>query len=880
MDDHQTFDKMIIERTRAWASEYDSANRQRLADGVTMTMRNRSDYFGYFYNRSTNSRWRPYTGKGMVTYPIIGRSVRAKTATACATRVQVDIEPVRSMPEKQAACDMAKNIVKYCREKLWNKQLEATLAELGQLHRFSFLYSTYREQGGVLIDIPEKEEKVIKTGDTLYTCHNCGMQYGPEDLGIDDFADEFKDQDLAASDEDDDQTISRAEPASEEQYPGTEQPDEEQGEDPAQPDDENAEMEGEVVDPDGETAKTLDHAAGLTCPECQTNTLVLDQRARHEQITSLTGKYQRVDCGYMDTRVISPLLIRFDAYSSIGFQYKRATWFNYHPLVPAFELLAMAPHLAEKIQTGRNNWSESARWHYDLSNNTSDAAGYTYHGKNYQLDELVEIECWWIAPHACLGWNEPEGWEMPMFDVSPEGEIMPVEGSVITINAGETVEQACMRQFGEFTGLLVLIHGDEVIGLGNEFFCEKWVGNGWKIDSQSAFPQGEENQLKLQDAATNCLGLYYSNVKRRAASTLVVDPRGGFDEKSIQNAGQPGGTIVRNTTSQTIADQNWQHFLGYLEPGELGASVYNFIQLIIEIAKEESGIFNETVGNVDNQETLGGRKMALSQSLSLMTPTQQNKGETLVEQCYVWLELWQKYAPDEAYALIKGTYEEEWKPLDIAAFKDLDIRRELIATIVEGTDIPRTQTEMEQRFFAAVQIGLFQEPNPLPIQVRAKIIKGVLGIDMDIQNYESNKRLAARRYEFIKKELEVVTPEEALTITMDPSGFPVRRLRPEIIASMAQDPRTAPRGTDVHLTFIEFYTDQINGLAGADQPNEVLIAALDEEISMHRAYVAAGAVQNAAVENIANQAGNPPPPAALPPGGPQQAPTEAGVSVA
>lgn len=874
MDEAQPFDQMIIERTKAWAAEYDMAARQRLADGVTMTMRNRNDYFGYFYNRSTNSQWRPYTGKGMVTYPIIGRSVRAKTATACATKVQVEIEPVRSVPEKAAACDMAKNIVKFCREKLWNKQVEATLAEFGQLHRFSFLYNTYQEHGGVVIDIPEKVEKVVKTGDTVYTCHNCGLQYGPNDLGIDDFADEFKDKDLEDG-EMEDQPMQR----SDGEEP-TAAPDEEQAEDPNVPEDESAEIEGEPVDPDDEVGRTMDHTAGLTCPECQTNTLVMDSRAKHEKITALTGKYQRKDCGFMDTQVISPLLIRFDAYSSIGFQYKRAGWFNYHPLVPAYELLAMAPHLKEKLQYGRGQWSESARWHYDLNNSSSDAAGYTYRGKSYQLDDLVEINCWWVSPNACVGWNSPGEWSLPMFEFTPEGEVVQVEGESVNLMDGETIEAAVVRQFGEFKGLLVLIHGDEVIGLGNAHFTENWVGNGWKIDAQSAFPQGEENQLKLQDAATNVLGLYYSNVKRRAASTLVVDPRGGFDEKSIENAGQPGGTITRNPVSQTIADQNWQHFLGYLEPGELGAAVYNFIQLIIEIAKEESGIYNETVGNTENQETLGGRKIALSQSLSLMTPTQQNKGETLIEQTYVWLELWQKNAPDEAYQLIKGTFEEEWKPLDIQAFKDLDVRRELSATIVEGTDIPRTQTEMEQRYFAAVQMGMFIEPNPLPPQIRARIIKGVLGIDMDIGNYDANKRLAARRFEFMKQELSVVTPQEALTITMNPMGFPVRSLRPEIIASIAQDPRTAPRETDEHLVYIEFFTDQINGMSGADQPDEVMIAACEQMISMHRAFVAAKAAQGAAVQNIADQAGQPQP--MLSPGAPppNQLPTEAGVSAA
>ena len=151
----------------------------------------------------------------------------------------------------------------------------------------------------------------------------------------------------------------------------------------------------------------------------------------------------------------------------------------------------------------------------------------------------------------------------------------------------------------------------------------------------------------------------------------------------------------------------------------------------------------------------------------------------------------------------------------------------------------------------AVNMGLFLEPNPLPIQIRSHIVKSVLGIDFDLQNYSAYKRLASRRYEVIRQELEAVTPNEAFVVAADMTGFPVRQLRPEIVASIAQDPRTAPRGTDEHLVFIEYFTDQINGLAGAKEPDEVLIAALEKQIDTHRALIAANAVQGAAVQGIA-----------------------------
>jgi hypothetical protein len=857
-----SFEQMIIERTRGWMEEYDEANLPRISEAVTMTFRERGDYFSYFNFRGSQGQWRTIPGKGLVTYPVIGRSVRAKTATAVATKIQVEVEAERaSIPEKAAAAELARNIARYCRDKNWSKQTEANLAMLCQLQRFCFLYNDYKLHGGTIVEIPETVKKPVKTGDTVYNCSSCGYQFTPEDLGTEDIAEQFKDRDIARSEE---QKFQAETPRNivESDESSTEDVQDFSGTASSDDDAVDAEYTDGMYDADDqdEAEAVLEHTSALTCPTCQTNTLVMDQRARYESQDVLTGNYLRRDCGYMDTRIVSPLLIRFDSYNSLGFDYKNAAWFNYHPLVPVYELLSVAPHLAEKIETGQQRWSEAARWHFDLNNNTSSSTGYSYRSKTYRLDELVEINVWWIAARACVGFREPSGFTLPIFTVNDQGEWMETADAAFEIRAGETIEDAYQRQFQSFRGMVVITWDDQVIGVGDESFTEKWNGVPWTVDPQSGFPRGEERLLKLQDAATNVCSMGYGHIRKRGMPTLVADPLGGFTEQAIRGVGQPGSTILRSQVSADVTDQDWKKFLGYLDAPEMSQHAFQFIQFIIEIAKEESGVFNETVGNVEDQETLGGRKMALNQSLSLMTPTQQAKALALVENTYIWLELWQRYAPDEAYTLIKGTYEEEWKPQDIAAFKALDIRRELAVTVLDGTDIPRTQREMEERFLMAVNFGLFQEPNPLPVQIRAHIIKSVLGIDFDIGNYEAYKRLAHRRYEVLKQELEILEPNEAFTIIPEPmTGFPVRRLRPEITASMMQDPRTAPRDTDEHLVFIEFYTDRINGLAGAKEPDEVLIAACEEMISAHRAYVAAKAAQATAAGNIAGSAGAPQP---------------------
>jgi predicted RNA-binding Zn-ribbon protein involved in translation (DUF1610 family) len=445
-----SFQDMIIERTRGWMNEYDEANLPRIAEAFTMSMRERGDYFSYFNLRQNNSQWRVIPGKGLVTFPIIGRSIRAKTATAVATKIQTEVESNREVPEKQAAAELARNIARYCRDKNWTKQTESTIAMLCQLARFCFVYNDYKTEGGMIVEIPETQKRAVKSGDTVYTCSSCGLQHTPATLGVDDIAEQFKSKDLGESEQHDSlhnivengesQTPDpAADPAIDTEYTDGEYTaaDDAPTKDQDQPDEaEQPQQPAQSAPDDDESQAVLEHTANLSCPECQTNTLVMDSRARYESVDALTGEYHRRDCGFMDSRVVSPLLIRFDSYNSLGFEYKRGAWFNYHPLVPAYELLASAPHLAEKLSTGANKWSEAARLH-------------------------------------------------------------------------------------------------------------KWTGMPWKIDPQSAFPKGEENLLKPQDAATNVCSMAYSHTRKRSMPTLVADPMGGFTEQAHQAIGQPGSTAVR-----------------------------------------------------------------------------------------------------------------------------------------------------------------------------------------------------------------------------------------------------------------------------------------------------------------------------------------------
>ncbi|MEQ1924136.1 MAG: hypothetical protein ABL952_16665, partial [Pyrinomonadaceae bacterium] len=435
---------------------------------------------------------------------------------------------------------------------------------------------------------------------------------------------------------------------------------------------------------------------------------------------------------------------------------------------------------------------------------------------------------------------------------------------IFDIDAEETIEMAFKRREPdeEFRGLTVETWGEQIIDVKNESFLDVWTLFGWQPDASSAIPMGEERLNNLQDACTNVLSMIYSYVLRASNPKGVYDGK-FFDEGQLTN-NQPGQWIRAKPDIQTDIDFDVKKKVGYLNPANPSSLVDIFVQLIIQISKEESGVFDETVGNTNQQnQTAKGREIAVNQSLGLMTPVVKSTKDGIIALARMLLKLWQRHMPDEAYRLVKGTYEDEWKPQDIEQFKALDIARDIKIDAIEGTDVPRTRSEYEQRYFAAVNMGMFDPANPIPLDIRVKIIKTLGLTDVDIDNYEADRRLAARRKDAMKSLMEDAAKatggyDKLIEIVVDPAtitpenqtGLPKRVLVKDLKLMVAQDPRTKVCMEDNHLTFIGYYTDQLKGLRGSKEPREPDIMLLEDAIDSHRAMIAATSAQSASAEGV------------------------------
>lgn len=852
-----TFPAMINARFQGWKKNFDDNHFGRVEDYYTLAMRNKGQYFGAMSTK-VRGKWNGRLGKGLVTFPVVPRAIRSKTATAISTDIRLDFKSSVPLPEKEAGVQMAENIYQFLEGLYWTEPLEISIAQLGMFGGFMGVRAEIDDDGPQVGSRQVTGQKWLQRGYTTFGCTDCGGIFEPQEIGLEPLP-----ADMMTSDEDvaerNGEATKSGEPAP---Y--------------AEPADV---LDAEIID-DGPPKPTIlkYSVEGVKCPRCDKPTLTQNTEEDYELGEAPTGELERIMAARFEMNAVPALLIRFDDLSTIGFKWEKAHWFNYHPPRPVYELLARRPKLKEKLAKNRySDWSDSTKLYYDLSNSKGGVAGSTYENSDY-LDSYAESDYWHVQPVACKGWKEPVGWTL--FEDGTHGafgetrpDMLGDKGGdldvVFDIDAGETIEAAFKRREPEekFRGTMVEMWGEEVVDVRNESFQDFWTLFGWQIDAAAAIPMGEERLNNLQDACTNVLSMIYSYVLRASNPKGVYDGR-FFDENQLTD-NQPGQWLRTKQDIQTDENYDVMKKIGYLSPADMSSVVDMFVQLIIQISKEESGVFDETVGNVNPQnQTKGGRELAVNQSLSLMTPSQKAKKYGKIAWARMMLNLWQRYMPDEAYKLVKGTYEDEWKPQDIEQFKALDVDREIQIDAIEGTDIPRTRSEYEQRFLAAMNFGLFDSANPVPLDIRVKVIKTLGLTDVDLDNYDADRRLAARRKDVMNEILDdaakaaggydkliAIVPDPATITPATPAGLPKRVLVPDVKLMIAQDPRTKVCQEDNHLTFIGYYTDQLKGLRGSKQPREPEIMLLEDAIDAHRAMIAASTAQVASVEGVIGNAG-------------------------
>lgn len=828
------FKTLIINRIQQWRESYDEDNRFCVAEAVTMVKRFRNDLFGQFdeewlrTNHKLAMTYKPQSGKGFMTYPVIGRSIRSKIATEMNTPIKLTCEPVRKDPRTEIVAHKSGQIIAYFRRKIWTEIFDYNQSFMKQTGRAAFIHTSPCDTDGVDIRYPVTKEVPGVKGAYRLECPECNILFRAADFGMED-----------------PQTLAQQE--IENRY----------AEDVANDEDITPERYEEPL------ANTLASSSENVpmCPECANHGKEYPLQVKSSLAVGMnpiiTEEVEKRNTGTIKSQLIPAMLIRADAYSAIGFDYRKCRWFNYHFLIPTYELRRMCEDDEQKQKVSSqsvDSWSSSARWHYELSKRNGNGSPY---GRTYTYgleEEMSEAELWWITPNGCADWESPEDLKIGNWQ----------------IKQGQTIEES----FGgeeDFKGLGVLVSNDEVLKVFNEDFKKRWTGIAWTPDPFAFLPQGEERLLHLQDVATRTFTLIYAFSQRASMPRTIANPY--FFSKEQLTAHVVGGIVLSKHTSKDLKDVDLRRHLFNLDSGELPAATQLLVDLIIQLAKEESGIYDETVGagNSDNQ-TATGRKVALDRSLGLQLPQIKAKGNALIDWAYLILEIAAEMENDEFFLLFSDESEEEWTYEEIEMFKDCNFRTELNISVTDGSDIPRTREELEEAYTICMQQGLFDPNNPAPVDIRQTILN-IRGIDYDLQDVESNTQIAEKRFDAMKKYISTIDVGTAITATpiidtltgkpsLSPNAEPIMEpaLNPAILQNLMMNTETKPYElVDNHFIMIGYYKRKLYGVLKQKKPSAPLVLAINAMIQAHRGYIAAEIARQQNIASVsANGTGNPP----------------------
>jgi hypothetical protein len=225
---------------------------------------------------------------------------------------------------------------------------------------------------------------------------------------------------------------------------------------------------------------------------------------------------------------------------------------------------------------------------------------------------------------------------------------------------------------------------------------DEWAAGGWLMDSSSFWCKGQEDLLDFQEVVNEFMTLFFEHGMHQALPHIVVDGQ-MFDGLPFRN--QPDK--VTKTRYGMVREKPISDYIHEIKGGQLGSDVFAIFAGTLQGAKDTTGVQDSTVGKSDpTNQTFGGKTLERNQSVSLLIPSVKLQALCKIESMRQQVRYAQSW-PDERLMALKGKWGDEWKKEDIAAFRRLNLRRDVLVSVVEGTDVP---LESDEKFIRLINL--------------------------------------------------------------------------------------------------------------------------------------------------------------------------------
>ena len=521
------------------------------------------------------------------------------------------------------------------------------------------------------------------------------------------------------------------------------------------------------------------------CPECGNENLsILDEPT--EISDQLVGGFDKKESGETELVIADGLDVSVDPGGRPA-DIKSCRWVEWRYLAQKNELKRLFPQLEME---GSAEWSYQTRLKMGLKRYergegapTSDSDKSTYEIRQIWLD-LTEYEDYIPPTNFKLG------------DVSFE------RGTAIK------------EQFPE--GLVFGICGQELAFIDAEDKNKRVASSLWLSDGVSFVGLGARAGLPIQRKINMLDNMAMEGEARSLKGSIVYDPQ-AIDGTMLEGANTNIPLRIDYTNDKGIGN-------AVMPLTVEGLSQYSLAYLAgqKETMQEVMGVPDVALGqDTSSDKTFGGQMLRQRNASGLLIPATQSTARAMELWLNHQLHIIQEFYAPEALLEFGASNGEEWQPDEIEAFYNANLERDISIFYVPGSELPESRAEKQGKLRADIAAGFIQMTPELQSQMMAE--SGYAGLDTG--GFESNRKLAEKRFFYLKESLEeapaieqafeqyeqmLIEPEMGTRLT-DETGNPVPN--PVIQQILAAPEMSLYKEAENHEQHIEYWSAKVRLLA-------------------------------------------------------------------
>lgn len=552
------------------------------------------------------------------------------------------------------------------------------------------------------------------------------------------------------------------------------------------------------------------------CPQCQSPVEVLSPPVT-QPVDVHTG-YDEIPAGATEMEVSGGWYWEVDPGNTECSNIKKARWVKKYQIVHVDELKRKYPHLKCEARTP---FSYAMKWILAFERGKDNALG--IEGKEDL--EKREVQKFWFDKDMVEGYISPSFYQVGNFQIQP----------------GQKLTDVCPD------GLVTAFTGEEICYIDNEDKRNTLTAGCWKDDPTSFTGLGVLSAIPIQKKINRLENILWEGLTRSMFGSVIYNP------EAFENGKLEGNN--RNIALKKGWPQNQpiDYYFRELNISGFSPQVQEYLQLQFDLMQKIMGVPDAAIGEADTSNTTyGGQQLLANRATGLVIPAKKSQAKAKEDWLLQQLQLVQKYYAPERIVKMGGRFGEAWTEEDIQAFMSADLCNEIIIEYKEGSEVPQTRAEQEQKLGALYGLGVFQEGNPTKPEILKELVdlSGV-NVSIDFNGYDSNNKLAERRYEIMKEAIDSNPNADQIFMQMQAAaGINPQTGQPNpnpFIGQILANP-TMQVGPDSenHQQMIDFWSRQMRNEKANIKTSVAFVAGMQSMIWAHQnAATQAGMTQNA-----------------------------------